>query len=345
MKFHIKTFGCKVNQYESQLLREQLEHLGLKPASGISGADICLINSCTVTHGADADCRQEIRRVLKHNPSARILVTGCLAVRSPEEIKKVSLKAEIYPEKERIPSLLAPGGKAPGTLISYFDDHKRAFVKIQDGCDAFCSYCTVPYVRPKLWNKPKNNILKEIGALASNGYREITLCGIRLGKYNQPGGYGLPEIIIDILSLDNSLRLELSSLELRDVTDSLLEVIAQNSRVSRHLHIPLQSGDDEILKQMNRPYTPKEFALRMKHIRAALPGSVITTDVIVGFPGETDRHFRNTLEFIRDNKFDGMHIFRYSARPGTKCAKSSEKAKTGSCEIKSRASLLRNLIY
>jgi threonylcarbamoyladenosine tRNA methylthiotransferase MtaB len=336
----IKSFGCKVNQYEGQLLREQLESAGMKMADKPSDANVCIVNSCTVTHNADADCRQTVRRVLRQNPSARIIVTGCLAISSPEEVKKISRKVEVYPSKEEIPKIL--GSKSHATLISYFHNHRRAFVKIQDGCDAFCSYCIVPYVRPRPRSKPRKDIFREIKNLMSNGYNEVVLCGIRLGKYCEPGDstYGLVQIIKDILLLNKSLQIRLSSLEIKEVTDEFIDLLARSPGISRHLHIPLQSGDNDILKLMKRPYTSEEYSNRLNRIRSKLPDAVITTDIIVGFPGETGEQFENTLRFIKKNKFNGMHVFRYSSRPKT-CFSGPLP---GSTEIKSRAKMVKQSV-
>ncbi|MFN3967075.1 MAG: tRNA (N(6)-L-threonylcarbamoyladenosine(37)-C(2))-methylthiotransferase MtaB [Endomicrobiia bacterium] len=336
MYFH--TFGCKVNQYETQLLREQICSDGnYQPVNNIALADIAIINSCTVTHNADADTRQIVRRIIRVNPKCRIIVTGCYAVRSKEDILKISSLVEVYPEKEKIPCHLGLNNENQQT-ITYFAGHSRAFVKIQDGCDAFCSYCIVPYVRPKLWSKPLNAVLEEVNCLVENGYKEIVLCGIRLGKYNSNDTKNLPELVEKLLKLRNDFKISFSSLEVQEITDDLINIVASTNRIVRHFHIPLQSGDNEILRKMNRPYTAEEFQQKVDYIRRKLENVSLSTDVMVGFPGETEKHFINTYDFIKKNKFEKLHVFRFSPRIGTKAENFVPCINPD--EIKKRAKLL-----
>ena len=344
MKFFTKTIGCKVNQYETQLIREQLAAGGYIPVGEIEAADICVINSCTVTHGADADCRQMVRKALKANPAMRIIITGCLAATNPSSITKLSEQIEIYTDKNEIAKRLLSGSCLLPELISYFHGHTKAFVKIQDGCDAFCSYCIVPFARPKLWSKEKVKVMEEIGALVRAGYKEIVLCGIRLGKYSSGHGgprYGLVELMRDILGAYPDQRLGLSSLEIMEISDDFIQLLADDDRISKHLHIPLQSGDDSILNAMRRPYTTAEYEKKVLAIRTKVPGVILTTDLIVGFPGETDAHFTNTLGFLKNISFNKIHIFRYSPRSGANAAARHDCV--GSTEIKRRSKILEKL--
>jgi len=335
MRIYFHTFGCKVNQYETQLLREQICYNGnYQPVEKIETADIAIINSCTVTHNADADTRQLVRRIIRVNPRCRIIVTGCYAVRSKKEILDISNSVEICPIKEKIPCYLGLNYENRQT-ITYFADHSRAFVKIQDGCDAFCSYCIVPYVRPKLWSKPLETILKEVDSLVENGYKEIVLCGIRLGKYSSNNAKNFAELVKNLMNIREDFRISFSSLEVQEITEELIEVLASTDRIVHHFHIPLQSADNEVLKRMSRPYTSEEFQYKIDCIRKKLKDVIFTTDVIVGFPGETEKNFLNTYNFIEKNKFKKIHVFRFSPRPGTKAE--NFKDYVDSKEIKKRA--------
>lgn len=371
-KIYFYTSGCRVNQYETQLLMESICGSGRGDGSAGVGArsknyervashtdaDVCVINSCTVTHNADADCRQIVRRILRENPSARVIVTGCYAVSAGDEIRRLSPRVEVYPEKDDVSGQLgdcAPGqpeqpgqpgrqdGRQDGQqdcrqgdAITHFAGHSKAFVKIQDGCDASCSYCIVPYVRPKLWSKPQGDVLKEISGLVRNGYKEVVLCGIRLGKYSNNGN-GLCGLLREAL-LNTPVSISLSSIELNEVTPELIHLMGNNPGIKRHLHIPLQSADDRVLKRMNRPYTAAQFQEKISELRLKIPGIKITSDVIVGFPGETQKSFDNTRRFLRENKFDGLHVFRYSPRRGTPAIRLD--GQVPSSEIKKRANVI-----
>lgn len=312
-RVYIKTFGCKVNQYESQALAERAGGSGMELCDDPDGAGIVLVNSCTVTAEADRECRQFIRRTARRNPSARIVLTGCYAARSAAELRELFPGAKVETDKS---SLFGPGGRGS---IGNFESRSRAFVMIQDGCDAFCTYCIVPHVRPKLWSRPEKEILEEAARLVSAGYAEIVLTGIRLGKYN--GGGGLPGLIRKLLASGGDFRIRLSSLEYSEVSDELLALIAESGgRLCDHLHVPLQSGSDRVLSMMKRPYRSADFRALAGKILAALPSAGLTTDVITGFPGETDKDFENTYDFIKSAGFSRLHVFKYSERPGTPAA-------------------------
>ncbi|OGS27821.1 MAG: tRNA (N(6)-L-threonylcarbamoyladenosine(37)-C(2))-methylthiotransferase MtaB [Elusimicrobia bacterium RIFOXYB2_FULL_48_7] len=332
MRIYFYTSGCKVNQYETQLLREQLCAPGNELTENIKEADICVINSCTVTHKADADCRQVARRALRDaRPDAKIIVTGCYAAASAEEISKISPNIIVCADKSKIRRHCEPpvvweceaitkrdcrGLRPRKDIIHTFHAHSRAFVKIQDGCDAFCSYCIVPHVRPELWSKPEDVLFDEIEALVKNGYSEVVLCGIRLGKWSS-GGFGLTELVKNILARFENIKIHFSSLEIGEITDELLKIMAGTDRIVPHFHIPLQSGDNDILKKMKRPYTAEQFMKKLEKIYSEVPGVKITTDVIAGFPGESEKQFNNTAKFVKRCKFDKLHVFRYSPRRGT----------------------------
>ncbi|HBU68892.1 MAG TPA: tRNA (N(6)-L-threonylcarbamoyladenosine(37)-C(2))-methylthiotransferase MtaB [Elusimicrobia bacterium] len=306
MKAYVHTFGCKVNQYDSQKIKENLISSGYELSDDIFSADLVLLNTCTVTGEADRQARQLLRKTLSRNPGARLYVAGCYAKRSLEELKSISPKIEVYN---------FPVAGENKSAITEFEGRSRAFVKIQDGCDAFCSYCIVPYVRSQMWSKPRAEVLSEIKQLVDKGYPEVVLSGVRLGKYEG----GLPAIIESILNIRGDFRIRLSSLEALEISDELLKLMkSEEDRICRHLHIPLQSGSGRILKAMNRPYTKEQFLGLIKRVKAALPDCSITTDVIVGFPGETEADFGETCAFVREAAFSRLHVFRYSSRPGTK---------------------------
>jgi len=305
---YIHTFGCKVNQYESQVIAENFTKQGFNLTDNPDKADVLVVNSCTVTGEADRQCRQLIRRAIRKNPNIETIVTGCYAVNSPEEILKDIPSVKIINKETLLKN---------SSYITRFEGHSRAFVKIQDGCDAFCSYCIVPYVRSEMISRPEHEVIEEVKILVSNGYPEIVLTGVRLGRFSG----GLANILSKILALDGDFRIRLSSLEFREVTDGLLYLMKSNpKRLCRHLHIPLQSGSNNVLKAMKRPYTAPEFLEKIERIKKLMPDMGITTDVITGFPGETDRDFEQTREFISKAEFSRLHVFRYSKRAGTLAA-------------------------
>ncbi len=332
------TLGCKVNQYETELIRESLKRHGIKTVSSRTRADAYIINTCTVTQKTDAQCRQSIYRILQSYPDARIIITGCYAQRVPDEIRNISSDIIIVPnsEKTKIISYIKLRDEIDKDInqvvgISGFRNHTRAFIKIQDGCDAFCTYCIVPYVRSKIISRSPQEILHEARVLAENSYKEIVLTGIRLGMYSsipQRGTkieYRLSDLVKVLSDITSIKRIRLSSLEPLDITDNLIETISSLPKVCPHLHIPLQSGDDEVLKNMNRKYTTLKYRELINRIRAKISGISITTDIIAGFPGETDEQFINTCKFIKEIGFNGLHVFRYSMRPGTKASELTEQ--------------------
>jgi len=318
------TLGCKVNQYETQAMREQFIRRGFKEIANGKPSDVYLINTCTVTHRADAESLRLIYKAKRENPQASIIVTGCLTELDSDKIAKFNGVARIVKnqDKYRIIELLEGNNKLKERNeagISSFWGHTRAFLKIQDGCDNFCSYCKVPLVRGKSRSRPKELIIEEAKRLVNNGFKEIVLCGICLGTYGKDLNpkINLADIIGELEKIEGLLRIRLSSIEAGDVSDGLINRIAQNKKLCRHLHIPIQSGDDEILKKMNRKYSPEDYSNLIRKIKSRIPGIAITTDALVGFPGESDSHFQNTVKLIKEIQPLEVHIFPYSPREGT----------------------------
>jgi len=343
--FRIITFGCKVNQCDSQILRETLTAWGLVEA-GAQQADpgdngdlldpeLIVINTCTVTGTADSKFRKALRRVGRESPGALVAVTGCFANRAalfPEEVPGADLVFRMG-DFGALAGFLSERGMAPMDVEavaagqSYFAEHTRAFLKIQDGCDCHCAYCIVPTVRPRLWSERPERVIAAINELSAKGYREVVLTGIHLGFFGrgEPGsgsepGPGLAGLLRRIDAECDIDRVRLSSIEVNEVSDEMLDLIAGSAGFCRHLHLPLQSGDDGILAKMGRRYTSGFFADRIGQIRKKIPDIGITTDIIVGFPGETDEHFGRTRDIVERIGFAKIHVFRFSPRPGTRAA-------------------------
>ena len=304
-KLYIHTFGCKINQYESQLIKQKYIDNGFVFVDDFNLADTVIINSCSVTAYADKECNQLIKKLISKNK--KILLTGCYAKVFKEQILKEFPNITIILKEDILKDIKQE--------IKTFDNHSRAFVKIQDGCNSFCSYCIVPYARNILWSKPINDVIEEINHLLDMGYLEIVLTGIHIGKYDKGIDFLLSEIFKNI---KREFRIRLSSIEMHEITDNLKEIIKNEPvRMARHLHIPLQSGCNKILKDMNRKYTAEEFSDTLNDLNRLFADIAITTDVICGFPTETDEDFDITYNFIKNNKFARLHIFPYSRRSGT----------------------------
>ncbi len=324
------TLGCKVNQYETEYVREGLLKIGYRDAETDQPADLCVVNTCTVTHEGDAKSRQIIRRLARENPDARIVVMGCYATRAPEEVGALPGVTEVITDKRELPDLLGRFGVVDiPTGISRFGNRHRAFVKVQDGCLLRCSYCIIPYVRPQLTSRPLAHILDEVQRLVGNGYREIVLTGIHLGHYGVDWNWSKPkddwtrlsDLVERICEITGNFRLRLSSIEATEVTRELIEVMAQRAdRVCPHLHICLQSGSDTILRRMRRRWSARMFLDRCQMVRHSLNNPAFTTDVIVGFPGETEDDFEMTCRVVREAGFSKIHLFPFSVRKGTPAA-------------------------
>ncbi|MFA4993516.1 MAG: MiaB/RimO family radical SAM methylthiotransferase [Candidatus Omnitrophota bacterium] len=304
------TLGCKVNQYDTQSILERFLSKGFKEAGNSQDPDYFLINTCTVTSGADRKSRNIIRRCIHSNPKAKVIVTGCMAEKDWDllaAIKGVSLvvKKGFFPEG-----------------ISGFSRHTRAFLKIQDGCDNFCTYCKVALVRGKKRSKNFQQVLKEAKKLVACGFKEIVLTGICLGEYGKDlsAGKRLVDVVDSLSKIEGLSHIRLSSIEAGDVSVELINLLAAGKKFCRHLHIPIQSGDNAILKRMNRKYTREKYEDLISRIKCSIPGFSITTDCLVGFPGETDENFDNTVSLVSKIMPLKAHIFPYSVRAGTKAA-------------------------
>jgi len=325
--FTIKTLGCKANQYDSQLLREDLLRRGLVECGGEGGADVGIINTCTVTAHSDAKSRRVIRALQRHHPNARIVVTGCYAHTNRDEVCALPGVDAVFdnPSKEtladRICGLLniKPGvTRPPCSRIAFFSRHTRAFVKIQDGCNKSCSYCIVRIARGRSRSRPLADILGEIEGLVANGYREVVLTGIHIGGFGTDRGEDrLSELIESLRGIKGLIRVRLSSIDPTEIDEGLIDAMRRSRQVCRHLHVPLQSGSEAILRRMNRDYTRESYLQTLSLLRKELPGISITTDVMVGFPGETEEDFQQSREVVCTAEFSKVHVFPFSSRPGT----------------------------
>jgi threonylcarbamoyladenosine tRNA methylthiotransferase MtaB len=323
------TLGCKVNQYETQYAKELLEANGYTEAAEGEPADLCVVNTCTVTAEGDAKGRQLVRRLHQHNPAAAIVVMGCYATRDPETVGRLPGVTKVITDKARLAEELQPFGvTAIPQGIARFDGHQRAFVKVQDGCLLNCSFCIIPHVRPTVCSRPPEEIVEEVARLVEGGYHEIVLTGIHLGHYGIDLSRGRPTSqwvrlwhLLDRLGrLPGEFRIRLSSLEAAEARDDLIRAMADNPRVCPHLHLCLQSGSDRILALMKRRYRSVGFLERCRRIRAVLDQPAFSTDVIIGFPGETEEDFAATLRIVREVSFSRIHVFSYSPRQGTAAA-------------------------
>jgi threonylcarbamoyladenosine tRNA methylthiotransferase MtaB len=323
------TLGCKVNQYETQYVKEALEANGWREADTDEPAELCLLNTCTVTAEGDAKSRQLVRRLHQANPAADIVVMGCYATRDPRSVSRLPGVTKVITDKQNLLNDLADYGvTALPRGIRRFDGHQRAFVKVQDGCLLNCSYCIIPSVRPVLRSRPVEEITAEVARLVADGCPEIVLTGIHLGHYGIDLSRGQPRArwqrlwhLIDRLDrLPGDFRVRLSSLEAAEVRGELVDSLARSRRICPHLHLCLQSGSDRILGLMKRRYRTAGFLERCRRLQAALDQPAFTTDIIVGFPGESDADFEATCRVVREVGFSKIHIFSYSARQGTPAA-------------------------
>lgn len=329
-KLRVTTLGCKVNQYETELVRQGLQRVGFTDCGENESADVCIVNTCTVTNQGDSKSRQVIRRMARDNPQARIVVMGCYATRAPEEVAKLPGVAEVVTDKRELPDLMSRFGVVDvPTGLDGFSGRHRAYVKVQDGCLLRCSYCIIPHVRPKLTSRPLDHIVDEVHRLTQAGHREVVLTGIHLGHYgvdwnrNKPREQWtrLADLMQQLCELPGDFRIRLSSIEATEVTRSLIAVMKEYSdRIVPHLHLCLQSGSDSVLRRMRRRWGTKMFLDRCRLLRQSLRHPAITTDIIVGFPGETEQEFEQTLATCREAGFSKIHAFPFSARRGTPAA-------------------------
>ncbi len=330
MKLRTATLGCKVNQYETEFVREGLLGIGYQDAVDDEAAELCIVNTCTVTNEGDAKSRQTIRRMARRNPGAKIVVMGCYATRAPEEVAALPGVSQVVTDKRELPDLLGRFGVTDiPTGISGFGRRHRAYVKVQDGCLLRCSFCIIPHVRPNLASRPVEHILDEVRRLVDRGYREVVLTGIHLGHYGVDWNRNAPKekwvrlshLVRQIAELPGDFRVRLSSIEATEVTRELIQVMAEHGdKVAPHLHISMQSGSDGVLRRMRRRWGARRFVDRCELLKKALDRPAITTDIIVGFPGETDAEFRETEIVSRAVGFSKIHIFPFSPRRGTPAA-------------------------
>ena len=329
-KLKTHTLGCKVNQYETQYIREGLLGIGYTDATDSEQADLCIVNTCTVTNEGDSKSRKIIRRMHRNNPDARILVMGCYATRAPEEVAALPGVAEVVTSKRELPDILGRFGVVdiPNGITGLSNRH-RAYVKVQDGCLLRCTYCIIPSVRPEMYSRPTSDVLDEIRRLVDRGYREVVLTGIHLGHYGVDFNRGkskaewvrLSKLIQSICDIPGDFRVRLSSIEATEVTSELIEVMANwPEKVCAHLHVCLQSGSDAVLRRMRRRWSVQHIIDRCDLIKESLDRPALTTDVIVGFPGETEEEFQESLDTCRRIGFSKIHMFPFSARKGTPAA-------------------------
>lgn len=325
-RVRLVTLGCRANQYETQRALELLEGAGWTEAAEGEKADLCLVNTCTVTHQADAKARLEVRRLGRENPGAGIGVMGCATASDPTAMARLPGVTDILDSRADLASQLARFGVvSPDFGISRFDHHQRAFLKVQDGCLLDCSYCIIPKVRPSFASKPVARVLEEARRLADAGHPEIVLTGIHLGHYGLDLSKGKPRgewtrlwhLLDAVLEIPGHWRLRLSSLDAAEAHPHLIDRLAAYPRIAPHLHLCLQSGSNTVLRRMRRRYTAESFLDRCRQLRVALDNPAISTDIIVGFPGETDADFEATLEVAREARFSDIHVFTYSPRRGT----------------------------
>ncbi len=363
-KLKSATLGCKVNQYETQYVCEGLHSIGYEDAEPEQSADLCIINTCTVTNEGDSKSRQVIRRMARDNPDARIVVMGCYATRAPDEVAVLPGVEEVVTDKRELPDLLGRFGVVDlPTGISRFGNRHRAYVKVQDGCLLRCSYCIIPQVRPVMTSRPMDEILDEVRRLVTNGYREIVLTGVHLGHYGVEGNWQKPKsewtrlsnLVQEIVKLDGKFRVRLSSIEVTEVTRDLLHMMADHAdRICPHLHICLQSGSDSVLRRMKRRWGTRRFIDRCSMTRDYLDQPALTTDVIVGFPGESDDEFEQTCDVVRQVGFAKVHVFPFSPRRGTpaaemsdpviKSVKAERRRQLEQLEMESRAAYMKGLL-
>lgn len=337
MDFNILTLGCKVNQYESQAMREALLKNGYFLSQNKDKADITVINTCTVTSVSDAKNRKLIHRVRRQNPDGIIVLTGCMPQAFPDEMKELDECDIILGNKERsklvpaieayladknrlvdIPEYFNRDDMYENLTVSSFGEHTRAFIKIEDGCNRFCSYCIIPYARGRVRSKPLSALKTELENVALGGYREVVLVGINLSAYGSGEDYDLADAVETACSIEGIERVRLGSIEPEQMDKELISRLAAQEKLCPQFHLSLQSGCDKTLKAMNRHYDTREYAEIVGNLRAAFPNSSMTTDVMVGFAGESEEDFQASMAFVKQIGFAKVHVFPYSLRKGTR---------------------------
>lgn len=345
MKALFFTLGCKVNQYETEAMRKLLENRGFQTEDWIFGqnenADCIIINSCTVTAEADRKLRQLVNRARREHPAAIVIVTGCMPQAFPEDAAALDgadiilgnaarrqLPAHIerfIASHQRIIEITPHSKEFEECPIETFEEHTRAFVKIEDGCNRFCSYCIIPYARGRVRSRSLDDLADEVTRLAQNGYKEIVLVGINLTAFGQDTGHTIADAVETVCGIDGIERVRLGSIEPDHLTPAILDRLAAQSKLCPQFHLALQSGCNATLKRMRRHYTAEEYAALCDDLRARFNGCAITTDFMVGFPGETDEEFAQSLGFVQKMQLARVHIFAYSRRPGTPAANAPDQ--------------------
>lgn len=333
MKAGILTLGCKVNMYESEFVANLLKNNGFEICDFHDVCDVYIINTCTVTNTSDIKSRKMIRQAIRNNPDACVVAMGCfieanknyqipgldIVIGNKDKSKIVELIHQYFEKKNIIKDLYSNRfTEFEDMYIKEFPGRTRAFVKIQDGCDNFCSYCIIPFVRGKCRSKDKDKVISEINDLVSNGYQEVVLTGIHTGNYGYDKDYDFADLLSEVVKIEGLKRLRISSIEITELNDRVLSIIKDNDVIVDHLHIPMQAGSDEILKLMNRKYDLDYYFKKIEQIRKIRPMISITTDVIVGFPGEDEKLFEKTIETCKKIGFAKIHVFPFSLRNGTK---------------------------
>lgn len=338
MTFNIITFGCKVNQCESENISSGMTKNGFKFVESFENADVVIVNSCTVTSESDRKLRQTISKVKRVNPSCTIVLSGCMPQAEPGLAKKLEnvdiivgntnkfhipkILKEYFTKHQKLFDILPIKDitEFESTDVNYNPNRSRAFLKIEDGCNRFCSYCIIPYARGKIRSKPLENIKTDAYNLAKNGYKEIVLVGINLSSYGVDLGCDLPDAVEAVSEFDGIKRVRLSSLEPDLMTDDIIDKLSKIPKLCPQFHLALQSGSDNILKSMRRLYTNEDFISVVQKLKKKFKNATFTTDIMVGFPGETEENFKDTLNLIEKIGFLKVHVFPYSRRPGTLAA-------------------------
>ncbi len=360
-RISFKTLGCRVNLYETDALASRFKAAGYEIADGDSAADVFVVNTCTVTNTSDQKCRQAIRQIRRKHPEALIAVTGCMVNHRKEELLQSGM-ADYVIDNERKTALFdiidehfRNGHSDPEgydrDLFSYrpaFDTfHTRSLIKIHDGCNNFCSYCIIPMVRGRATSRPAEDIYNNVREVLAHGFKEIVLTGVNMGRY-QHENTNFEQLVENILEIDGDFRVRVSSIEPDQFSDRFLSMF-QHEKLAPHMHICLQSGSDDTLKRMNRHYTAAQFREMCQRIKTFRPDFNLTTDIIVGFPGETEQTFKESCDFAKEIGFSHIHTFKYSVRTGTKAAtmpnQISEKLKAERSEVMRRISLENKTKY
>lgn len=343
MTFTVLTLGCKVNQYESQVMHEALLSAGHTPVALTDRPELCVINTCTVTSVSDSKAMKLLRRTRRENPACVIVLAGCLPQAFPERKDKFTgadivlgnkCRGELLPAigkflQTRKPVFQIEPHKNDTSFesmsVQAFHERTRAFIKIEDGCNRFCSYCIIPYARGRVRSKPVSELTEELMRIARKGYREVVLVGINLSAYGQEWGLGLADAIEAACAVEGIERVRLGSLEPERMDEAMIARISKQEKLCPQFHLSLQSGSAGTLKRMNRHYTPEQYGAIVKNLRAVFPNAAITTDIMVGFPGETQEEFEESKAFAQETGFAKAHVFSYSRRPGTRADKEPQQ--------------------